>query len=816
MRTQKFLNRIRALLVLLVFCLTAATAFASVPVGPSVNVMPDGDSVETSYTWAGNAITIWGNVKWGDAASGTYIWDFYNDGTSLVTGTVDSDAPANDLATIFAYPAGGHYEAKLTVTDDNGLSDSAIVRIYVKSSQDKDAQVNLAIERGLKWLYLRQGDAGNISGDTVYSAEGVETAAAILAFENRGHKPFTKATASIPDRAAWEKGRIYAATVHKALDFMISTLATQDATGTAFDSNGNGQMVRDANYDHSLYKIGLYMTALVGAGDTASGAPDLVATTGPAGINGKTYKTLVQDMVDFADYAQYSDPGYGGWRYSPGDWPDNSACQWPVLGMEAARSWGIPIRSKITHDLAGWVAYSQWYDGSFGYTGPGVQGTGGYTALTGAGISQLDFLGAPFSDSRITHAGDYLKGDKGISNLYYMYSVTKGARNAKTTGGVFSPIQFLGSAPGWDWYGEYSDWLIANQTAPDSWNNPGSWDWGWYTGIVMDTAFGVEILTKNVFTLRPIAGLSIPASTTALTPVTFDLSGSHHQDPAKSLTKWWLDVKGDGSTVLTGNFPVTTPITYSYPDQGSDYTVNVKLTVGDNSTPQETSDAIVPLKITSGNVAPVAKAGGPYNGIVGQPITFDGSASTDANACLTGTGPGCLSDAIVRYQWDLNGTGNYDTDSGTSPTVQKTWTTPYSGLIGLKVTDRFGLTGTSQVNTQVFVVDLWPEGYIKTAEKRISTTVYESTYKFSMRNRGNGLATNVKTTLVTWPAQVTVIDGSVNFGNIPGGVVQSSGSDTFTIRVDRRIPVAEYQLRWKLEYLDGSGNKVTFADFPLK
>jgi len=168
MRTQKFLNRIRALLVLLVFCLTAATAFASVPVGPSVNVMPDGDSVETSYTWAGNAITIWGNVKWGDAASGTYIWDFYNDGTSLVTGTVDSDAPANDLATIFAYPAGGHYEAKLTVTDDNGLSDSAIVRIYVKSSQDKDAQVNLAA--GRRRQYFRRyrvlgGGSGNRCGD---------------------------------------------------------------------------------------------------------------------------------------------------------------------------------------------------------------------------------------------------------------------------------------------------------------------------------------------------------------------------------------------------------------------------------------------------------------------------------------------------------------------------------------------------------------------------------------------------------------------------------------------------------------------------
>lgn len=811
MGTRKVYRYLGTLFALLVLCLTAGTAFALT--GPSVTVMPDGDTAESAYTWAGNSINIWGKVTWGDATTGTYEWDVNNDGVTDFTGSVNS-GNAGNINVVHSYGAAGHFEAKLKVTDANGLSASDVVRIYVKPSVDKQAQINLAIERGLKWLYLRQGAAGNISGFTGYAADGAETGAAILAFENRGHKPFTKPSLAYPDRAAYEKGNIYAATVHKALDYMISTLTTRAAGGAAYDSNANGQMVRDNRDDHTLYKIGFYMTALVAAGDAASGAPDLVASTGPVGINGKSYRELVQDMIDYSDYAQYNDANYGGWRYYPGEWPDNSACQWPVLGMEAGKTWGIPVRSKIVTNLSGWVSYSQYSDGRFGYTCPTCTGTGGYTALTGAGLSQLAFLGVTKDDPRVVKAGQFLKGDKGTGNLYYMYSVTKGARNAKNSGGTFSPIQLLGNAPGWDWYDEYSTWLLANQDSAGSWGN------GWYTGQVMNTAFGVEILTQNVFTLRPIPALSAPSSTTALAPVTFDISGSHHQDPTKLLTDWWLDVKGDGSTILSGKFPVTAPITYSYPDQGSNYTVNAKLTVGDNSLPQETADTTQAIQITSGNVPPVASPGGPYNGVVGQAVVFNGSASSDANACAAGSSPGCLDDAIVRYQWDLDGNGSFETDGGSSPTVQKTWSLPYAGVVGLKVTDKFGLTGTAQVPTQVFVVDLWPENYVKVSQRRINAYVYEYTYKFDIRNRGNAPAKNVKTTLVTWPAKVTPVDKDVAFGDIPSGSMLSSGADTFSFQIDRRFPVTDLQLRWSLEYdylgSDGLWHYQKFVDFPLR
>ena len=42
------------------------------------------------------------------------------------------------------------------MTDGNSLSGSAQVRIDVLPVADDQAKINLAIERGLKWLYLTQ------------------------------------------------------------------------------------------------------------------------------------------------------------------------------------------------------------------------------------------------------------------------------------------------------------------------------------------------------------------------------------------------------------------------------------------------------------------------------------------------------------------------------------------------------------------------------------------------------------------------------------------------------------------------------------
>ncbi|MEW6521694.1 MAG: PKD domain-containing protein [Thermodesulfobacteriota bacterium] len=822
------LNKARGFFITLCAFLWVFLMCSAAAAAPQVNVMPDGykaSDTDYGYTWVGNALSIWGNVKWDGSATGTYTWDINNDGVADYSGTVTN---AKDIAIAHTYAAAGVYDAKLTVTDGIGASDSAMVRIRVLPVMTKNARIELAIERGLKWLYLRQIALGGAAIYYVnsYSSAGAETGAAVLAFENRGHKPCTQdlnsdGVVNAVDRALWEKDHIYAETVHKGLDYMISTLVPvgigAEPAGNP-DTNGNAIGIRDANRDRSVYKIGMYMMALVGAGDVASGAPDLVTTTGPTNVIGRTYRDIVQDMIDWCAYGQ-NDPATGsyrgGWRYTDeyGS-SDNSACQWPAIGMEAAEVvWGCTVPAFVKIENAYWTTYSQDVNGRFGYTSATAQGTGGYAACTGSGICELCFQGKVKNDSRIVLAGNYLRlnpSQRGTGNIYYMYAVTKGARIAKIDtnsdgiGDTYSEIETLGSAPGWDWYDEYSTWLIDNQNAAGWW-----YTWS-YTQYVLDTAWAVEILTRNVFELRPVANIvAIPNPTPANSPIGFDISASSHQDTAKFLVSWRIDVDNDGTFDLSGNFPVADPVAFvGYADRGFDYSVTARLEVTDNV--GDIGEDTVSIEVTSGNVPPVAVPGGPYNGAVGQPITFDGSASYDPNE-----GQGIPGDHIVSWEWDLDGDGQYDDASG--QVVQKTWDAPYQGQIGLKVTDDAGLSSTASadVYTEVFVVDLWPENYVLVRRTRINIYVYEYEYRFDMRNRGNADADNVECTIDSVPPQITVMVDHVTFGTVPAGEVITSG-DTFILREDRRYPVSDLQIRWELEYDDQDGNHVRYIDFPLR
>lgn len=66
-----------------------------------------------------------------------------------------------------------------------------------------------------------------------------------------------------------------------------------------------------------------------------------------------------------------------------------------------------------------------------------------------------------------------------------------------------------------------------------------------------------------------------------------------------------------------------------------------------------------------------ADAGGPYNGMVDEPVTITGSAKN-------GVPP-------YTYEWDLDDDGNYDDDTG--KTITYTWNQPGTYTIWLKVTD---------------------------------------------------------------------------------------------------------------------------------
>lgn len=116
------------------------------------------------------------------------------------------------------------------------------------------------------------------------------------------------------------------------------------------------------------------------------------------------------------------------------------------------------------------------------------------------------------------------------------------------------------------------------------------------------------------------------------------LDGSGSYDDDGSIVRWDWDF-GDGTTASEE----ITSHTY-----GSEGTYRVKLTVIDND---DKKDRAYATAYAIGD-APIANANGPYDGVAGSFITFDGSGSSDT-------------EGIVEYEWDF---GDGSTGHGMNPT----------------------------------------------------------------------------------------------------------------------------------------------------
>jgi len=91
---------------------------------------------------------------------------------------------------------------------------------------------------------------------------------------------------------------------------------------------------------------------------------------------------------------------------------------------------------------------------------------------------------------------------------------------------------------------------------------------------------------------------------------------------------------------------------------------------------------------------PVADPNGPYFANEGEEIILDGTGSYDPNG------------TVVRYDWDLDGDGTFETlDAG--PTPAYTWGDDYVGNVGLRVQDNEGLW-SSPVYTTATVNNVAP------------------------------------------------------------------------------------------------------------
>jgi hypothetical protein len=347
------------------------------------------------------------------------------------------------------------------------------------------AQIDLAIQKGLTWLASKQADDGHFTNDDPDEYTTLADAAtAVLAFEDKGHLPGGNTQ--------------YSSVVEKGLDFIfqyafIADIEMQDNGNPDSNGNGKGIYFSDGSW---AYETGMCLMAII-----TSGKPDRKVTTGDCA--GMTYKNVVIDAIDFYAYSQGE--AYGGWRYAVNDeLSDNSVTQWPVFGILMAQDWGINAPIWVKSQLERWVDFIQNSEsGGSGYTEPDEDVN---VAKTGGLLVEMYWLGDKNNSSRTLKAIEFIN-DNGLweshkGDCYAMFSVFKGLKAMNVTE--------LSNLSVKNWWNDYAQWIVDNQNADGYWESS-VFDANRDYDKFLNTGWYILILEGNAL-VQTIIDLTIQAS----------------------------------------------------------------------------------------------------------------------------------------------------------------------------------------------------------------------------------------------------------------------------------------------------------------
>ena len=187
----------------------------------------------------------------------------------------------------------------------------------------------------------------------------------------------------------------------------------------------------------------------------------------------------------------------------------------------------------------------------------------------------------------------------------------------------------------------------------------------------------------------PVANAGGPYN--GVTAQSISFNGGSSFDPDGSITSYAWNF-GDGGTGsgVSSSHAYTTAGTY-----------NVSLVVTDNS--GATASAAATATITQANQPPIANAGGPYNAVTAQSISFNGGGSFDPDGSIT------------SYAWNF---GDGGTGSGLTPA--HAYATVGTYTVTLTVTDNQGAQASATTNASVTTAtaDFFTQNFIQVALNR--------------------------------------------------------------------------------------------------
>jgi hypothetical protein len=187
------------------------------------------------------------------------------------------------------------------------------------------------------------------------------------------------------------------------------------------------------------------------------------------------------------------------------------------------------------------------------------------------------------------------------------------------------------------------------------------------TGVI-GTASIVLIVSR-----LPNAIIGLPSGVKEQTYATLDGSTSNDPDGgAISSYEWETDGDDDFN-----DYAGPQPSVY-FATPGS-HTIKLRVTDGDGA--QRTATTTLNVIATTPPSPTFVATPNPV--VAGQSVSFDAGGSTD-----DGT--------IVRYEWDLDGNGSYETDGGASPLVTRSFPNATVMSIGVRATDDDGRTAVAR------------------------------------------------------------------------------------------------------------------------